>query len=81
MCYTSYSRKKEKYMVEKKKKKGIRKDVANETNEDFAAGMKQIWVGTKGILLRGTIVSRTKYCFVVKIGEHIVFFLWIVGPI
>ena len=31
-------------------KKGIWKDVVNKTNEDFDGGMKQMWVGTKGIL-------------------------------
>ena len=33
-------------MVEKK---GIWKDVVNKTNEDFDGGMKQMWVGMKGI--------------------------------
>ena len=35
-------------MVEKKKK-GIWKHVVNITNEDFEGGMKQMWVGIKGI--------------------------------
>ena len=33
-----------------KNKKGIRKDVVNNTNEDFEGGMKQMWVRIKGIL-------------------------------
>ena len=41
--------KKVKEMVDKKKK-GIRKDVVNKTNKDFEGGMKQVWVGIKGIL-------------------------------
>ena len=43
------ARKKVREMVEKKKK-GIWKDVVNKTNEDFDGGMKQMWVGIKGIL-------------------------------
>lgn len=31
-------------------KKGLRKDVIYETNKEFDGGMKQMWVGTKGIL-------------------------------
>ena len=34
-------------MVEKK---GIWKGVVNKTNEDFDCGMKQMWVGIKGVL-------------------------------
>ena len=30
--------------------KGIWKDVVSKTNEDFDGGMKQMWVGIKGIL-------------------------------
>ena len=39
-------------MVEKKKKKkkGIWKDVVNQTNEDFEGRLKQVSVGIKGIL-------------------------------
>ena len=35
-------------MVEKKK--GLWKDVIYTTNQDFDGGMKQMWVGIKGIL-------------------------------
>ena len=31
------------------KKKGIRKDVRNKTNEGFEGGLKQMWVGIQGI--------------------------------
>ena len=36
-------------MVEKKKK-GIWEKVVNKTNQDFDGGMKQLWVGIKGIM-------------------------------
>ena len=34
----------------KKKKKGVWKDEIYKTNEDIDGGMKQMWVGTKGLL-------------------------------
>ena len=42
------ARKKVKQMAEKKE--GIWKDAVNKTNTDFEGGMKQVWVGIKGIL-------------------------------
>ena len=36
-------------MVEKKKK-GVWDDVVRKTNEDFDGGMKQMWLGIKGII-------------------------------
>ena len=39
-----------KKMVEKKKKKGVWEDVVRKTNEDVDGGMKQMWLGIKGII-------------------------------
>ena len=36
-------------MVEKRKK-GLWEDVGRKTNEDFDGGMKQMWLGIKGII-------------------------------
>ena len=38
-----------KKMVEKKKK-GVWEEVVRKTNEDFDGGMKQMWLGIKGII-------------------------------
>ena len=43
------ARKEVKKMVEKKKR-GIWEEVVKKTNEDFDGGMKQMWVGIKGII-------------------------------
>ena len=43
------ARKAVKKMVEKKKK-GVWEDVVRKTNEDFDGGMKQMWLGIKGII-------------------------------
>ena len=47
-------------MVEKRKK-GLWEDVGRKTNEDFDGGMKQMWLGIKGIIgnRAGKTVSYT----------------------